>query len=320
MPRIQYTLEQRRQIVQQMIAQFTADGYLKGLDSLPAPEGPPSLEKVDLSNKQMAQINFNPITKGVLCGTIFGDSSLQINQGYANARVQNRHSSRQSDWFLWKWLVPLAQFNNGASSIVFQNSDGYQADAVPEEGEILGKLKIATKVDEKLTALIPLLKPQGFKKFERSWLNHMNNYFLMTLWLDDGSLFNGTQGVFCLESFTEEQQQVFRKYMKSVWSVNLTFRPASETDKHRAVRMLQNIPQPLRLHFTTSGDLQKFLLIIAPIVPVESMLYKLYFNPSNNMSELQRWASELESKVNPRFKVTVNAYYSNIIKQSQTGA
>lgn len=330
MPRIQYTPEERVQIKKDLFKEFWSKGHFKPLcfsriqrfEMLPPAEPPPSLEKVALQDKRMAQVDLHPITKSVLCGTIFGDSSMAKNNKYKNARVQNRHSSRQAEWFFWKWAVACDDCSNGLSSMTFQNPDGKQLDAPRKPGEKLGKLKITTTVYEPIMDLYKILCPSGYKEFGRSWLNHMNNYFLMTLWLDDGSLPNPkepgkvrNQGVLCTEGFRVEQQKILKEYMKTVWGVNMTLRAASETEEAKEIRKVDAIPTPMRLHFSSPEDLRKFLLIIAPVLPVESMLYKLYFEPSNDVSELQRWASELESKVNPKFKGTVIAYYSNLINQ-----
>jgi hypothetical protein len=268
--------EERQRRLPVLVEEFKANNFETNLNALPQPTYPATLQGVDLSNKRMAQIAFHPIVKSVVCGTVFGDSSFGIQSKYVNARMQNRHSTRQREWFFWKWFVALAELNNGQSSVTLQNPDGYQIDSNRKEGEdFVGKLHINSRVDRRLTEMLPLLKPNGFKQFQRSWLNHMNNYFLMTLWFDDGSLYGDNQGVFCVESYRREQLEVFMQYMEKVWKVSLVLREASETEEVKKVRIAAGNPEPLRLHFKNVAEFEKFVLIIAPIVPVPSMLYKL---------------------------------------------
>jgi hypothetical protein len=89
------------------------------------PKYPENLRKVNLSKKRMAQVKIPEPVKSVICGTCLGDSSLRINPKYANARIQNRHSSHQYSWFFWKWLVCCREYTNGINSMTFQNPDGY---------------------------------------------------------------------------------------------------------------------------------------------------------------------------------------------------
>ena len=261
--------------------------------------------QVDLSHKEMAQVVdlFDPVVLSTLCGTVFGDSSLKIQKGYANARLSYRHSSRQTDWFMWKTLYAFGEFTN-EEGIQFQLPDGYQAKASVSDGECLGKWKISTRVDEKLTRLQEKIAPNNVKKIQRFWLNHMNNYFLMTLWLDDGSLTGdlGSQGIIATGEMPLDQVKILAQYFKTVWKINCS---GTELQSQK----MKNGRFATRLYISDQKSLQEFLKIIAPIIPVKSMLYKVCFFP-NTVSDQQRWVSQLKSIIRPEWHDEIDKIYS----------
>ena len=269
-----------------------------------------SSKTVLLENKEMANINIPNIQKSVICGTCIGDSSLKINKGYINARIQCRHSTKQASWFFWKWMICLKDYSNGLSSITLQKPDGKQINKSfiinnDNEDGLKGKLKITTKADESLTKIYKIICKKNKSEIARKWLNHMNNYFLMTLWLDDGSLYNKRQGVFCLDSMPFEQQKILSIYLKSVWNIECVVRETK-------IKM-KNGKQSYRLFISNQESLLSFLKLIAPIIPVREMLYKIMFVPKNNIDLLQRWASEIIDLVNEDFKEQIKQDYNIII-------
>ncbi len=120
---------------------------------LPPPKFPPNIQDLTKPSDKMAQLNIEEPQRSILCGTIIADGSLRIQPKYRNARIQNRHSTRQFTWFFWKWLVALERFVPGLSAISFQNPDGYQRRTKPGTEEILGKLRLYTKAHPDLTKL-----------------------------------------------------------------------------------------------------------------------------------------------------------------------
>lgn len=262
-------------------------------------KGPANLEEVDLSQKEMAQLGINPVVLSIICGTVFGDSNLSIQCGYKNARIQNRHSTRQTDWFMWKALCGLSPFTE-ESSISFQLPDGEQIKSARLPGEVLGKWKLATRVSEQLTQLRNIIAPRNKKTIARSWLNHMNDYFLMTLWLDDGSLTNARQGVLCINNVPFDQAQVLATYLTNVWGIHCK---AKVVESRKTVTLLK----PVEITIDDQDNLEKLLKIIAPIIPVESMLYKVCFCPLDS-SRQQRWASELKTLVRKEWHDTIDKY------------
>lgn len=265
------------------------------------PTYPISLEGVKLEQKKIAQIKLNPIIVSAVCGMVFGDASLVINACYVNARLQMRHSTRQTEWFMWKSLCILKEFTED-TSICFQKPDGFQRRTMAVGGETLGKWKVLTKVNPELTKLHSIICPQGKKTFQRFWLNHMNNYFLMVLWLDDGSLNGARQGVISLNSTPLDQAKVLVQYMLTVWDIKCEAKIVES-------KQTQTNKSPVAITISDLDNLEKLLRIIAPIVPVKSMLYKVCLYPEDS-SRLQRWTSELKTLVRSEWHDDLDKYYA----------
>jgi hypothetical protein len=272
--------------------------------NLPKGKFPEALKEVDLSKKQMSLLPLDENTKSVLCGTIISDTSFSISKGYKNARFQARHSTRQFTWFTWKYLVILKEFTR-KSGVVFSKPDGFQLKSELLPGEtLLGKLKIASIAHEKLTELHKIICVNNRKKVQRFWLNHMNNYFLMTIWLDDGSLMSGRQGVISFNSMPVEEQRIFREYLLKVWGIKTSFQDTG--------LKMANGQENLRITIDDYESLLTLLRLIAPIIPVREMLYKVCFVPKGNPNLLERWRTELAGLVKPEFRADIEKYYADI--------
>lgn len=276
------------------------------------PKYPENLRKVNLSKKRMAQVKIPEPVKSVICGTCLGDSTLRINPKYANARIQNRHSSHQYSWFFWKWLVCCRDYTHGINSMTFQNPDGYNVPLALKErvddSSMTGKLKVTTKAHKDLTNLHSIICPKNKEKIERSWLNHMTNYFLMVIWLDDGTLYNNRQGRICLDFFPKEEQQILADYLKAAWGIetyvkNTGSKRKDGRDRHQII-------------IKDYENIFKLLRVVAPLVPVKEMLYKVTFVPVKNKGLLQRWASEVVDLVLPEFREYMMEKYDEILKNS----
>jgi len=303
-PPLEGTLEERRQYAREQSAKFLQSNPGLNVKSL-KPTLPSKLSKVDLSKKEMSQVKLDPVIKSILCGTIISDGSLAISKGYANARIQMRHSTRQTEWFMWK--VFYAFPNITEKSIVFQKTDGYQSNSPLKLNEILGKWKISSGATPELTALHTIICGKGNKKMERSWLNHMNDYFLMTIWLDDGGLVGHRQGVIAFYYLSQAELQIFSDYMLAVWDIkcNVVAAPSRATKTN---------PNPFQVNIADLDNLEKLLRIVAKIVPVKSMLYKVCFYPIES-SRLQRWTAELKTLVRQEWHAEIDQIYSDIAQE-----
>lgn len=263
------------------------------------------LINVNLSNANMAKISLHPVLLSILCGTIFGDGSLGIQTNYVKARFQFRHSTRQTEWFMWKALCILSIFTSRTSvsnGIDFQEPDGYQRKTEAIGGEILGKWHYQSAVNSELTALYDILYPSNKKEYRRMWLNHMNAHFLMTLWLDDGSLSKGRQGVISCNNTPLNEAQILADYIYAAWDVKCTAKlvPSKKTSTN---------PNPVEITIDDFSNLEKWLRIIAPIVPVRSMLYKVCLY-SDDISFLQRWISYLKNVLPASWYNDIDKYYA----------
>ena len=265
------------------------------------PTYPPSLKDVNLTRKEMAGLDIHPVTLSVLCGTVFGDTTFKIYKGYANARLTARHSTRQTEWVMWKAFCAFERYTT-EKCLTFQKSDGKQLTAKPKRGEILGKWSFRSAVDPELTKLHNIIAPNNQKKVQRSWLNHMNDYFLMTLWLDDGSLSSGRQGTICVNSMPIDQAQCLAEYIAKVWDVKCHVEDV-------ASKKTKTNPVSPQIYFNDLDNLEKFLRIIAPIIPVKSMLYKVCLKPKD-CSRLQRWTSELKTLIRQEWHSEIDTIYA----------
>lgn len=217
--------------------------------------------------------------KAFILGMILGDGSLKIHAGYKNARLSFRHSIKQKEWFLWKREQLLNWSLSG-------NKDMWEQQVGTDWSS--HKLRYQSKATPELTLLYELIHKGGEKgniRIWRKWLNQMNELSLAIWWCDDGSLVKNTrQGVFCTDGFTLRDLQVLVKYLNKVWKINTTIHPVGLNRKDGTPRY--------RLWMRSCKDLQNFLLLIAPFIPVYSMLYKVVLLYRDSQLQ-QRWISEL---------------------------
>lgn len=300
--------ENKEKLISLCISDFLANSPSCDYNVL-TPTYPTSLANVDLSKKEMAQIPLNSVILCVLCGTLFGDCSIQMQQKYTNARIQMRHSTRQTEWFMWKTLCILSIFTSEKAQnrgIHFQKPDGFQRKTgfLPTAfgGEMLGKLHYQSAAKPILTSIYKILCPSKTKTIQRSWLNHMNNYFLMALWLDDGSLNKGRQGVISCNNTPHDEAVILTNYITTVWGVKCKVAPVS-------TKITSKNPNPIEIRFSDFDNLEKWIHIIAPIVPVRSMLYKVCLY-TDDPSFLQRWIPYLKSVLPVSWHNDIDKYYA----------
>lgn len=280
-------------IVNEFQEKYTDDDLKIKESLLQKPPGLPN--SLNLSQSRITKLNLNPSILSILCGTLLGDASLSLQKGYINARFQYRHSTRQTEWFMWKTLGPLSCFIR-PNGIQFQIPDGYQKKSSPIGCECLGKLKVSSITSTTLTSLHQIICKNNRICIERHWLNHMNPYFLMTLWLDDGSLINKRQGYFCLYSTPESELIILANYIKSVWHIDCTVQrvPSKKSSFHIAIN--------------DQANLYRLMQIITPLIPVKTMLYKVCFYPTNQ-NLLERWTTEIKTLVRKEWHQEIDKQY-----------
>lgn len=117
-----------------------------------------NLEKVKLFH----QISLSDECKSVILGSILGDGSLKLYQGYKNARLSIRHSAIQKDYLLWK-IEKLSEINN-PKSLQIQNPTGFS---------VHEKLLYQSSSNIELTKLYNLTYKKNKLVIRRTWLNNM---------------------------------------------------------------------------------------------------------------------------------------------------
>lgn len=210
--------------------------------------------------------------KAIILGSILGDGSLKLHRRYRNARFAFRHSRVNQEYFFWK-VRELKEISAAKDVWEQPGPDGWGQD----------KLRYQSAALESLTELYRLTHPQGRFRIRRKWLNRLTPLSLCVWWLDDGSLLKGRQGLFCTDEVPYDEQLLMVRYFRKVWGLDLRIGRVSSkgprSDQHR-------------LWIRSQEDLQKFLRIILPHVPVPAMLKKvmlLYRDPKLQ----QRWISEV---------------------------
>lgn len=237
----------------------------------------------ELERKKLAKIPLSKIVKSIILGSVLGDGSLRIDNGYRNAVFCFRHSIKQGEYFHWKAksLEEISSLN----SIHLQKADGYSQNQ---------KLIFKSRALEQLTEIYNTLKVKKQLFIRRSWLNHLTALSLAIWWCDDGTLAK-SGGAFCTYGFPEDQVITLAKYLEVVWKIN-----ARCCVVKSKVRLLESGNFSKGTYFKlwlNKTGVKKLLTIILPYIPVRSMIYKtllIYKNPTFQ----QRWISEVKSLIN----------------------
>jgi hypothetical protein len=225
--------------------------------------------------KKHTMVSLSDRTLALILGSLLGDGSLKLHQGYVNARFSFRHSSKQRNYFMWK-AGQLLEIS-GAKSVFLQAPDGFSSNT---------KLRYQSQALPALTEIYQLTHDSKLFRIRRKWLNKMSSLSLAIWWMDDGSLIsNFRKGVLCTDGFDLESVQLLARYLQVVWKVQTHVAPIVRLRDGRQY-------EQYRIWFRSSEELKKFLRIIAPHIEVNDMLYKvlvLYKDPELQ----QRWISEI---------------------------
>ncbi len=234
--------------------------------------------------------------QAIILGSLLGDGSLRLHRGYANARFSFRHSETQKEYFLWKAQALKEISKNGTHTV--QKADGYSKNL---------KLTFHSQALPCLTELYQYTSKRKHLKVQRRWLNRMSALSLAVWWFDDGSLIaNSRKGVFCTDGFDQDSVKVLARYLTKVWNIQTHVAPIGRKRDGK-----QN--EYWRLWIRSTSELQKFLRIILPFVPVPSMLRKvLLLYKDRHLQE--RWISEVEERTQFSREIIENALSEKRIK------
>lgn len=237
----------------------------------------------ELERKRIAQIPLSRLAKSIILGSVLGDGSLRIDNGYQNAVFCFRHSIVQKEYFYWKAeaLKEISSLN----SVHLQNADGYSQNK---------KLIFKSRALEQLTKIYNVLKIGKKLSIKRSWLNHLTPLSLAIWWCDNGTLAS-SGGAFCAYGFPKEQVIILAKYLEVVWKVN-----ARCVEVKSKIRLLESENYSKRIYYKlwlNKTEVQKLLRIILPFIPVKEMIYKTILIYKNPLFQ-QRWTSEIKNLIN----------------------
>jgi len=226
--------------------------------------------------------------RALILGSLLGDGSLRLEKPYRNARFTVRHAITQREYFMWK--VRELHVIASPGSVHVQAASGFVGSKE--------KLHFQSRALEALTEIYRRTYDHGKLRIRRKWLNLLTPLSLAVWWCDDGSLIGNTRrGVLCTDGFDEEEVKVLAQYLEVVWGVRAHVGAAGRTGRRA------HYP---RIWIRSTVELKKFLSIIAPHIPVPSMLPKvimLYRDPKLQ----QRWISELE-RVTPFAPSVIRRY------------
>jgi len=176
------------------------------------------------------------------------------------------------EYFLWK-VSQIKEISAETDVWEQKGDDGWGKD----------KLRYQSAALPALTDLFCLTNPHRQLEIRRKWLNQLTPLALCVWWLDDGSLLNGKQGVFCTDGFSYEEQLILVRYLRVVWELNPRISRVSTTGPRS---------NQYRIWLRSKEDLEKFLRIILPHMAVPAMLKKVLLLDRDPEVQ-QRWISEV---------------------------
>ena len=214
--------------------------------------------------------------RAIILGSILGDGSLKIQNKYSNVNLQIRHSEVQKEYLLWK--AEMLKEIAGEKAVGIQKADGYSLNQ---------KWKFNSRRTPALTELHHLTYTHNKLDIRRTWLNQMTPLSLAVWWCDDGSLisYGGRKGVFCTDGFDEASVNILARYLEVVWNIHTIVAPVGRSRGGKR-------EQYWRIWIRSHEELKKFLRIILPYIPVQSMLRKTIFLYKDSQLQ-QRWISEI---------------------------
>jgi LAGLIDADG DNA endonuclease family len=257
----------------------------------------PAFMKVSLKRgarvKVYDQISLSDHCKSIICGTLLGDSCLQITKGYKNARLSIRHSEVQKEYFDWK--VNNLQEIASAKSVQISKASGYGKNRLAE---------FQSSSLPELTMLYNLTYKNKSLCIRRRWLNRLTPLSLAIWWCDDGSIIGNPprRGVICTDGFDEKSVRLLARYLEKLWDVHARV----GVIRRQCNNGSQTKKEYFRLWFSTE-ELKKFLRIILPHIPVASMVYKTKLIYKDSQFQ-QRWISE-QCAALPKFADEIQKIY-----------
>ncbi len=213
--------------------------------------------------------------KAIIFGSLLGDGSLKIHNGYKNARFSYRHSKKQQEYFFWK---------AAKLSVISSNNAVWEQDESNDNSSYgYKKLRFQSRALPELTKIWKITNPNNVKTISKEWLDNLDKLSLAVWWLDDGSIIgNARKGVFCTDSFSKNEVQLLKEYLQVKWNI--------ETK-------IGIVNKRIRLNLYSEKALKRFFTIIAPNIQQISMLYKILLLYQDHKRQ-QNWISRISHLTN----------------------
>lgn len=196
-----------------------------------------------------ADKRLSPLQEQFLYGGLLGDSSLsKIRKNRRNSCLRIQHSSKQAEYVLYKYSI-MKDFVRTPPRVV--RNKGW--------GEEL--VRFQTLAYPAFTRARQICYKNGRKTISSEWLSKITSPFALAIWyMDDGGLQPRLAMGISTHSFTYEENQILREWLKSRWGTT----PEMREDKRR---------KRYFLHFPAK-ERDKFMELIRPYV-IPSISYKL---------------------------------------------
>lgn len=195
----------------------------------------------------LSELNIEYI-KNALLGTIFADGSLgkvrtDGSRNGTNADLEISHTSKNLDYL--KLIKDLLERIEGIKVSISEHNK-------KTENKTYSLYRLRTNRHEWLTSIRrDIYSENRIKKFPKEYIDKFNVLSLLFLYLDDGTLkvrfYEGTSKVretrvtFCLDSFTLEELNYFRKWLKLNCDLDTKiYRHSKMKDLNRGFRIWMN--------------------------------------------------------------------------------
>lgn len=203
------------------------------------------------------------LQRQVILGSLLGDMSISMGYGKRNPRLDILHSTKQTEYVMWKYDV-LENLVGTKPSVISELTDfgsGYS--------KINYKMRFNTRLLPCLLPIYSLVRGDGNKYISKSWLDEIVDPIGLAVWyMDDGSSTDKYHISFALGLISPKECSVLQDWMLQKWDIN------SHIYKIKCVmpKYLHSIHSVLSIGL--KSNLRKFKELVEPYI-ISSMRYKI---------------------------------------------
>lgn len=227
-------------------------------------------------------ISLSQKTISIILGSILGNGSLKLDPGYSEARLNIIQSISQKSYFDYK-VSALSEINKIDYKIIESKLENNN----PK------KLYYNSSCLSELTEIYNLTYKKNKINILRKWTNLLSPLALCIWWLDKGIIINNTQGIICTDGFELEKIKILIRTLRINWKV--------ESKIHVINKIYKGKNKIYYRIGINKENLENFLKIIIPNIPIEEMLYKGIIRNKNKELQ-QRWISEIKNLIKPEMR------------------